>query len=405
MQSHSQKGCHQDNSNEMQKNVWKNNFKCNFCLKTFCDFFELKLHTKNVHYDNNSYTCRICLILQRKGGVFTSKPNLKTHLKIVHELKNPLSCTLCKKSFSYVSEFKHHKKVVHDGKTWIDVHEENLYEDVDANENNQIELKISSNRKDVLNKISPSGNGNHQKFNDAIEMDQSNDQIGLSKEFFYSKNSSNGKKEIVLNKVQNTWNENQQKFDDAIEMDQSNDQIVFDFPEFELQTDTNDLVPKEVVIVKDSISQIDLTGKIVRTQQQVTKTVDLTEKVPSEKEKQCPNCSRTFTKHKFFMQHFNHCSKFVHCLKSKQISVEQLLTFKCKICTKPFKTKAVLKKHVKGVHEKMQPISCRPCKVSVSYLSEFRYHRDVVHEGKKLTEIDDFDYYVYCGIEGNELMN
>ena len=371
LQSHSQKGCHQDNSNEMQKIGWKKDFKCNFCLKVFCDFFELKLHTKNVHYDNNSYTCRICLKLQRKGGVFSSKPNLKTHLKIVHELKNPLSCTLCKKSFVYVSEFKHHKRVIHDGKTWIDVHEENLYEDVDANENNQIELKISSNRKDVLNKISP------------------------------SKNSSNGKKEIVLNKVQNTWNENQQKFDDAIEMDQSNDQIVFDFPEFELQTITNDLVPKEVVVVKDSISQIDLTRKIVKTQQQVTKTVDLTEKVPSEKEKQCPSCSRTFTKHKFFMQHLNQCSKLVQCLKPKQISVEQLLTFKCKICTKPFKTKAVLKKHVKGVHEKMQPISCRPCKVSVSYLSEFRYHRDVVHEGKKLTEIDDFDYYVYCGIEGN----
>ena len=59
-----------------------------------------------------------------------------------------------------MSEFKHHKKVIHDGKTWIDVHEENLYEDVDANENNQIELKKSSNRKDVLNKIGPSGNGN-----------------------------------------------------------------------------------------------------------------------------------------------------------------------------------------------------------------------------------------------------
>ena len=159
LQSHSQKGCHQDAScntvisNEKPKKC----FKCNFCLKIFCDFFELKLHTKNVHYDNNSYTCRICLKLQRKGGVFSSKPNLKTHLKIVHELKNPLSCTLCKKSFSYVSEFKHHKKVIHDGKTWIDVHEENLYEDVDSYENNQIELKNLSNRKDVLNKISPLG--------------------------------------------------------------------------------------------------------------------------------------------------------------------------------------------------------------------------------------------------------
>ena len=193
LQSHSQKGCHQDAScntvisNEKPKKC----FKCNFCLKIFCDFFELKLHTKNIHYDNNSYTCRICLKLQRKGGVFSSKPNLKTHLKIVHELKNPLSCTLCKKYFSYVSEFKHHKRVIHDGKTWIDVHEENLYEDVEANENDQIELKISSNRKDVLNKISPLGNGNE------------NNQVGFSREII-SKNSSNGKKEIVLNNVQNT---------------------------------------------------------------------------------------------------------------------------------------------------------------------------------------------------------
>ena len=388
LQSHSQKGCYQDNSNEMQKIGWKKDFKCNFCLKVFCDFFELKLHTKNVHYDNNSYTCRICLKLQRKGGVFSSKPNLKTHLKIVHELKNPLSCTLCKKSFSYVSEFKHHKRVIHDGKTWIDVHEENLYEDVDANENNQIELKISSNRKDVLNKTSPLGNGNE------------NNQVGFSRETI-SKNLSNGKKEIVLNNVQNTWNENQQKFGDAIEMDQSNDQIVFDFPEFEFQSDRNDLAPKEVVVVKDSISQNDLTGKIVKTQQQVTKTVALTEKVPSEKEKQCPGCLRTFTKHKYFMQHLNLCPEGVQCLKSKQISVEKLLTKACKICMKPFKSKTNLKKHVKDVHEKIQPISCWPCKVTVNYLSEFRYHMDVVHEGKKLTEIDDFDYYVYCGIEGN----
>ena len=345
LQSHSQKGCLQDAGNTViAKEKPKNVFKCNFCLKTFCDFFELKLHTKNVHYDNNSYTCRICLKLQRKGGVFSSKPNLKTHLKIVHELKNPLSCTLCKKSFSYVSEFKHHKRVIHDGKTWIDVHEENLYEDVDANENNQIELKISSNSKDVLNKTSPSGNGNNQ--------------FGFSREII-SKNSSIEKKEIVLNNVQNIWNENQQKFDDSMEMDQSNDQIVFDFPEFELQTDTNDLVPKEV---KDSIPKIDLTENIVKTQQRTTQKVNLTEK-----------------------QH----------LKSQQI------TKKCKICTKPFKSKANLKKHVKDVHEKIQPISCWPCKVTVNYLSEFRYHMDVVHEGKKLTEIDDFDYYVYCGIEGN----
>ena len=174
---------------------------------------------------------------------------------------------------------------------------------------------------------------------------------------------TNGKKEIVLNNVQNTWNENQQKFDDAIEMDQSNDQIVFDFPEFELQTDTNDLVPKEAVVVKNSISQIDLTEKIVKTQQRTTQNVNLTE-------------------------------------KGKQY--EKLLTKKCKICTKPFKSKANLKKHVKDVHEKIQPISCWPCKVTVNYLSEFRYHMDVVHEGKKLTEIDDFDYYVYCGIEGNK---
>ena len=126
-------------------------------------------------------------------------------------------------------------------------------------------------------------------------------------------------------------------------------------------------MPKEVVVVKDSISQLDLTGKIVRTQQQTTQNVDLTKK-----EKQ-----------------------LVQCLKSQQI------TKKCKICTKPFKSKANLKKHVKDVHEKIQPISCWPCKVTVNYLSEFRYHMDVVHEGKKLTEIDDFDYYVYCGIEGN----
>ena len=169
---------------------------------------------------------------------------------------------------------------------------------------------------------------------------------------------TNGKKEIVLNNVQNTWNENQQKFDDAIEMDQSNDQIVFDFPEFEFQSDRNDLAPKEVVVVKDSISQNDLTGKIVKTQQQVTKTVALTEKVPSEKEKQCPGCLRTFTKHKYFMQHLNLCPEGVQCLKSKQISVEQSLTKKCKICTKPFKSKTNLKKHVKDVHEKIQPISC-----------------------------------------------
>ena len=66
----------------------------------------------------------------------------------------------------------------------------------------------------------------------------------------------------MLNNVQNTWNQNQQKFDDVIEMDQSNDQIVFDFPEFELQTDD---LPKNLVVVKNSNSQINLTEKIVKT--------------------------------------------------------------------------------------------------------------------------------------------
>ena len=112
-------------------------FKCKFCLAGFADLDVMKFHIKGVHDDKNFFKCKICLELQRKGGVFPSRSSLKNHIKKVHEKVQPVSCKLCQKVFSYLSEFKYHLNVVHEGKTQTDVDEDEFYAEVEVSQVDQ----------------------------------------------------------------------------------------------------------------------------------------------------------------------------------------------------------------------------------------------------------------------------
>ena len=98
--------------------------KCETCDKTFSSKCNLKRHIKSVHEGVRDHKCEQC------EKSFYYSHHLNTHIKAVHEgLKNH-KCDTCDKVFAYKSRLRTHIETIHGGikntKHIISVHEEKI---------------------------------------------------------------------------------------------------------------------------------------------------------------------------------------------------------------------------------------------------------------------------------------
>ena len=83
--------------NHLKKNVHepKYHVKCKVCSQVCPSEDELRKHMA-------FHICKICQLN------FKAKCDLRSHIRICHEIIRAMSCKLCKKEFSYLSGFKRH---------------------------------------------------------------------------------------------------------------------------------------------------------------------------------------------------------------------------------------------------------------------------------------------------------
>lgn len=81
--------------------------KCNICLKTYSNRYNLQVHLKNVHKQinikNENYQCIIC------SKQFLTAANLKQHIACIHSNEN-IICNVCGKVYKHIQSYKLHLK-------------------------------------------------------------------------------------------------------------------------------------------------------------------------------------------------------------------------------------------------------------------------------------------------------
>ena len=85
------------------------NHVCNHCEKSYSSFPNLKRHIKYVHEGVKDHVCNQC------EKSFSDAANLKRHVKTVHEGVKDHVCNQCQKSFASLQYLKIHVKAVHEG--------------------------------------------------------------------------------------------------------------------------------------------------------------------------------------------------------------------------------------------------------------------------------------------------
>ena len=81
---------------------------CEKCDKPFSTKGNLKLHIKTVHDKVKCHTCDLCL------RAFGLKGVLQRHVKTVHDKVKPHKCDLCLKAFGQKCDLQKHIKTVHE---------------------------------------------------------------------------------------------------------------------------------------------------------------------------------------------------------------------------------------------------------------------------------------------------
>ena len=83
--------------------------KCQFCGKVFSSKGNLKEHLKHVHEGIKAYKCYVC------HKTFSQNGNLKSHISSVHDGIHTHKCEMCKKTFSSKTGLKFHINKNHEG--------------------------------------------------------------------------------------------------------------------------------------------------------------------------------------------------------------------------------------------------------------------------------------------------
>ena len=80
---------------------------CLTCSKVFSTKGNLKTHVKTVHEKQKNYTCDRC------DKSFTQNHSLQTHVKTVHEKQRNYNCDYCDKSFTQNITLQTHVERIH----------------------------------------------------------------------------------------------------------------------------------------------------------------------------------------------------------------------------------------------------------------------------------------------------
>ena len=127
--------------NQRIKKITNKKHKCHFCDKTFVNLGTLKLHSLNVHKEENTVFNKSDE--NSKEGVSKTLPEVAMKIEpevdlTVHKrgLNVRFKCELCAKAFTRAGTLKSHIKQVH---MLIDIKEEFIDDNLDDNEKNVIE--------------------------------------------------------------------------------------------------------------------------------------------------------------------------------------------------------------------------------------------------------------------------
>ena len=81
-------------------------FKCEICIKSFSNAFNLSLHQKWIHViEAQIYKCDIC------DKDFNTKSFLKTHMNVLHGNQKNYRCDICEKQFNTILSLRYHSTV------------------------------------------------------------------------------------------------------------------------------------------------------------------------------------------------------------------------------------------------------------------------------------------------------
>eukprot|EP00190_Bangiopsis_sp_CCMP1999_P001065 CAMPEP_0198732666 /NCGR_PEP_ID=MMETSP1475-20131203/37809_1 /TAXON_ID= ORGANISM="Unidentified sp., Strain CCMP1999" /NCGR_SAMPLE_ID=MMETSP1475 /ASSEMBLY_ACC=CAM_ASM_001111 /LENGTH=225 /DNA_ID=CAMNT_0044495809 /DNA_START=298 /DNA_END=975 /DNA_ORIENTATION=- len=82
--------------------------KCAHCDAHFGTKSNLNTHTKSVHEGKRPFPCEVCNV------AFKTRGNLETHVLTVHEQKRPFKCDFCQATFGTKSVMNRHVRIVHE---------------------------------------------------------------------------------------------------------------------------------------------------------------------------------------------------------------------------------------------------------------------------------------------------